>query len=697
MDTKYKFSRSPWMKGIALALCAVLLSMSVTVFIGAIVSLSENDVTPADLMDPDYLKSDACYWDKQSVVFQYLKPLLDYRTQSAELSVETPAVTDDETTAEYAETSSRSGSMTKAEMEYEIQVLKKKLEQNSDGILYYASNGDTVITNSQQADSAFYKALPSYYIADNKNQEWMVYPDDTDGDRMRSYFSYRGTAPDKLKNYTIFVGLSQEYVDEQSKMFAAAAHDGNGQIILALILFLLFILCAVYLCTVCGRKAGSQELHLMMIDRIWSEVNLIILVAWPIAAIAIIVAVITESYAYSMEDTYRMLSIPLAVFGAAAFAGWIPFALSAIRRVKDRSFLKNFVLYKLGKKLTDAFRDLIKSIGHSGSVSFRMVGACLIFEGCLLLLGLFFVAAIGAFFIWIPLFLILNFFVLRKLVRMSKAAEEISIGVKRVKEGELNYRVICEDEGLFGEMAEDINRITDGLKQSVESEIRAERMKAELITNVSHDLKTPLTSIINYSDLLSKEALQPEVANDYVKVIKTKSEKLKNLTQDLFDISKAQSGNIEVKLVKLDLALLVKQALGEVEEKTSAAQLEFKLGVSGGTAEILGDGRLLSRAVENLIGNILKYSMKGTRVYIDIAADAERVSVSFKNIANYEMNFKEDEIVERFVRGDSARTTEGSGLGLAIAKSYVEACGGSMTLSVDGDLFKAVIAFPHAR
>ena len=172
---------------------------------------------------------------------------------------------------------------------------------------------------------------------------------------------------------------------------------------------------------------------------------------------------------------------------------------------------------------------------------------------------------------------------------------------------------------------------------------------------------------------------------------------MKNLTQDLFDISKAQSGNIKVQNERLDLALLIKQALGEAEEKLSAADLDIRFRVTGGAAEIMGDGNLLSRVAENLIGNIVKYALAGTRVYIDLSAAEGQVTATFKNIAGYEMDFEADSLTERFVRGDAARSTEGSGLGLAIAKSYVEACGGQLSLTIDGDLFKVQLTFPAYR
>ena len=218
-------------------------------------------------------------------------------------------------------------------------------------------------------------------------------------------------------------------------------------------------------------------------------------------------------------------------------------------------------------------------------------------------------------------------------------------------------------------------------------------MKSELITNVSHDLKTPLTSILNYSDLLCQEHLTPEEANDYAKIIHQKGMRLKNLTSDLFDISKVQSGAEQMLCERLDACTLVRQALGEQDRSIGDGKLTLKVDMPDHEVPIWADGKKMSRVMENLIGNCVKYAMPGTRVFVSVKEDGNNAVIELKNIANYAMDFDASEITERFVRGDAARSTEGSGLGLAIAKSYVEACGGTFAVSVDGDLFKVQIVF----
>ena len=279
-----------------------------------------------------------------------------------------------------------------------------------------------------------------------------------------------------------------------------------------------------------------------------------------------------------------------------------------------------------------------------------------------------------------------------RLVKGFGAFDKIKEGIFKIRAGDISYKITDVGTGVSGDIAEAVNNIGDGLAESVKTKIRAERMKAELITNVSHDLKTPLTSIINYTDLLAGMELEPNEANDYVKILKSKGERLKNLTRDLFDISKAQSGNEQVNLERIDISLLMRQALGESDELVKSSGLEFITDLEDGMF-IRADGKKMSRVFENLINNAVKYSMKNTRVYLSAAEEGNKIAAEIKNISAYPLNFDVREITERFVRGDESRSAEGNGLGLAIAKSYTELCGGSFEIITDGDLFKARLLF----
>ena len=269
---------------------------------------------------------------------------------------------------------------------------------------------------------------------------------------------------------------------------------------------------------------------------------------------------------------------------------------------------------------------------------------------------------------------------------------EIMKGVHRIKEGEINYKIKEKNDIYFSSLANDINNISQGLENSIEQRIKSERMKSALITNVSHDLKTPLTSIINYVELIKKEEnIQPEYLKDYVQVLDKKSKRLKILIEDLFEASKASTGNIELELVRLDLKQLLQQSIGELEDKLEEANLSLRVNLTEEDTYVLADGRRLYRVFENLLCNISKYSLKNTRVYIDVTKEDGKIITTMKNISSYELNFDPDEIMERFKRADESRNTEGSGLGLAIARDLVSLQGGKMSIEIDGDLFKAKV------
>lgn len=274
--------------------------------------------------------------------------------------------------------------------------------------------------------------------------------------------------------------------------------------------------------------------------------------------------------------------------------------------------------------------------------------------------------------------------------------DEISKSVEKMINEDTSARV-PEDEGsVFVSLAKNINKLQDGYSVATEEKIKSERMKTELITNVSHDLKTPLTSIINYIDILKKEEIEPEHARDYVSILEQKSQRLNTLVQDLFEVSKAASGNIELENEKIDVVELLKQTLGEQDSRIKESELSFVTNIPNEPINIKADGKKLQRVFDNLIVNATKYSLKGTRVYIDLIKK-DKLELSIKNIANYEMNFSEDEIVERFTRGDSSRNSEGSGLGLAIAKSLTDLMGIGLKITVDGDLFKVTLTMDEFR
>ncbi|MTK12142.1 MAG: sensor histidine kinase, partial [Clostridiaceae bacterium] len=276
---------------------------------------------------------------------------------------------------------------------------------------------------------------------------------------------------------------------------------------------------------------------------------------------------------------------------------------------------------------------------------------------------------------------------------ISNKYNKLLEAANKIAEGNLDI-TIEDDLGVFNAFKKEIESIQKGFKKAVNEEVKSQRMKTELITNVSHDLKTPLTSIITYVDLLKDENLSVEKRKEYLDTLDRKSQRLQELIEDLFEVSKATSGNIHLNIVDVDVVDLMKQTLLELDDKILKSSLIIKTNYPKSKVLLPLDSQRIFRVFENLIINITKYAMKGSRVYIDISSIEDKVEITLKNMAANEIDFNVDEIAERFVRGDKARNAEGSGLGLAIAKSFVELQGGELNISVDGDLFKVIITFP---
>lgn len=300
----------------------------------------------------------------------------------------------------------------------------------------------------------------------------------------------------------------------------------------------------------------------------------------------------------------------------------------------------------------------------------------------------------GGFFGFV-LAAIYSVLVLRYIIQLLDKAKELNIASEQVSAGNFNIN-LNENMGILTPLAKNLNNINKGFSLAVDKEIKSQRMKAELISNVSHDLKTPLTSIITYVDLLKNEEIDRDTQKEYIGILDKKSQRLKVLIEDLFEASRATSGNVELNLEKVDVVALFRQTLGELEEKINGSSLQFKINTPESKVICNLDGRRTYRVFENIMTNILKYAMENSRVYIDITENINEVSFTFKNISAYEMNFDAYEITERFTRGDASRNTEGSGLGLSIAKSFIELQGGTLEIIIDGDLFKLIVGFPKA-
>ena len=281
------------------------------------------------------------------------------------------------------------------------------------------------------------------------------------------------------------------------------------------------------------------------------------------------------------------------------------------------------------------------------------------------------------------------------LYRAAGETEKISFGIFKMSEGETGYKIDTTGfSGKAANLSQMLNNLGDGLDTALQEKVKSERLKADLITNVSHDIKTPLTSIINYVDLLKREKIQNEKIQSYLDVLEQKAHRLKNLTEDLVEASKASSGNLKLDIANIDLVELIHQTNGEFEEKYQIRHLELVSKLPSKAILIAADGRRLWRVLENLYNNAFKYAMENSRIYVDVIQREDHVYFTIKNVSANPLNINADELTERFVRGDVARTSEGSGLGLSIAKDLTHLLGGVFEIYIDGDLFKAQIGFP---
>ncbi|WP_077622695.1 sensor histidine kinase [Sediminibacillus massiliensis] len=299
--------------------------------------------------------------------------------------------------------------------------------------------------------------------------------------------------------------------------------------------------------------------------------------------------------------------------------------------------------------------------------------------------------------ILIPGFLLVKLPLLFLLVRRIGYFNRIVMATNAVANGDAEPDLKVKGKSVLAKLAEDINKMKHGFRTSQQAQAKSERLKTELITNVSHDLRTPLTSIMTYTELLKKPELSEEDRQSYVGIIDRKSQRLKVLIDDLFEASKMASGNMELTKDKVDIVQLLQQALAEYNEAIQESSLQFRVLKPDEPVYALVDGQKLWRVFENLIGNMLKYSLPNTRAFIIIKREQGRVIITFKNISEYELSENIDELFERFKRGDESRHTEGSGLGLAIAKSIIDLHGGILEIQVDGDLFKVTIELDNQR
>ena len=365
-------------------------------------------------------------------------------------------------------------------------------------------------------------------------------------------------------------------------------------------------------------------------------------------------------------------------------------------------FAINYVIYNKGslfdKLYTSPFIKTLINKHNRKSLNKKLAYALCIelMLQCILLFVLFATfdynfMLIFIFYIFVTL--VSYIFIFKLIYKKFDYIEYISKEVESIKNGDIDCKLQIKGNDQISLLAENINNMNEGLTKAVDNAIKSEKMKTELITNVSHDLKTPLTSIINYVDMLKSDTLDDDTKKSYLSILDKKSKRLKILVEEIFEASKLSSGEMEFNIEKTDIKELLIQSIVELEDKIKKSRLDFIVDTPDEPIFTMVDGKRTFRAFDNLITNITKYSTPNTRVYIDLFVENDTISIIFKNISNYRLNLSPDEFLERFRRGDSSRNTEGSGLGLSITQSILNTQNGTMDLNIDGDLFKVILQF----
>ena len=517
---------------------------------------------------------------------------------------------------------------------------------------------------------------------DEPDTELLIGTDSISSAGTRTYF---------ITGYYTSGSVSSGNADKYQELFTYAYNLRYVSIAVLVVSLILEAFVFVFLLSAAGHHGETGEIRPSFIDKIPFDLYTALTV---FAGIFLIAAMAEVSY----SNTAMLVVVLIAALGVIAALISLLWCMSLAVRIKLGTTIKSCIIYRVGawclrliKKVFYTFKDGLKAI--------PMFPRAVLIIAAILFVEFLWIAIAGTspgkqLFGWFIERAVLVLATLYALLSMKQLLE----AGQRIAKGELDCKVDTSKlRGPFKEHGEDLNSITDGMNRAVGERMKSERFRTELITNVSHDIKTPLTSIINYVDLLEKEQPENEKMREYLEVLDRQSAKLKKLIDDLLEASKASSGSLSVNLTECELGILLDQMAGEYSEKLSAAGLELILTKPEESVKIMADGRHMWRIFDNLLNNICKYAQRGTRVYLDLTADALKAAVTFRNISATRLNISGDELTERFVRGDSSRNTDGSGLGLSIAQSLAQLQNGALDITVDGDLFKVVLSFDRIK
>ena len=525
-----------------------------------------------------------------------------------------------------------------------------------------------------------------YYFVDDYGNAW------ENCENLYDLPDYKATDNDD-SGITVFFAPKAEKLTAMEKEYTEALNDMYRAKLLVFVLGVIEFMLVCYLLLICAYNAEPES-----VER-WKQGNFLKKVPTEVYLILMVLAitfgfVFGACWNYYVSITKNIFDnalansvfrniLAVALFALAYFAGFGSL-MEFVGKIKTRSIFKESLICRLCKFLWRKYKETSLYHYFHG----LPLGIKLTWKFILIFVGIFVVMSSGlTMLILLAVEIVLCISMLRDFSQLSKLSKQIdSLGEEKPYEGKIR-----KTSPVYAE-SEKLNSVQDKVRESVEQQIQSERLKIELVTNVSHDLKAPLTSIISYIDLLKKMDLDDE-ASSYVKILDKKAQKLKGIVSDVFSIAKATSG-VDVNLTKLDFVMLLNQCIADAEDKIADSGKIVKININADSAMVMGDGDKLYRVFQNIVDNALNYSMDGTRIFLDVYKKADRIVFAEKNISATPINFTEEEILERFVRGDKSRTDGGSGLGLSISKSFTEACGGIFNIEIDGDMFKAIVEMP---
>ena len=514
------------------------------------------------------------------------------------------------------------------------------------------------------------------------------------------------TSQEYVIEYGVFRNVNESIDDDFSRLKIAceqARGKLSGWLVSLVVCLAAAAVCGVYLLWSAGYKAGSDEIVLRWQDKLWFEVYFLAAGSAAAGLLGLAVALldmmswqIFRTVAPTPDGEMLLMGAGVCACVTAAAGACMLLVRTVVVRLKGRAMARSTLLCRVLSYLwtlllwvLDAAKTFLLHIPFLWKT---ILGFAFYFFGNILLFPAGHYNGMAGM-----LWYVLNVAAFLLLCWWSLGFQRLRRGSKAISAGELSHQINTNRMPPdLKHHAEDLNNLTIGLQEAVDQRLRSERFKAELITNLSHDLKTPLTSIINYVDLLKSTEQTDPKATEYIEVLDRKSQRLKKLTEDLVEASKASTGTLKVEREKLSMAQLVDQALGEYGEKLQSRGLSVITSLTEEDSSVYADGRHLWRVLDNLLSNCCKYAMANTRVYLELTRGKGQVVLTVKNISREPLNVPSELLMERFVRGDTSRSTEGSGLGLSIARSLTELQGGTFELAVDGDLFKAIVTMPQA-